>query len=548
MSQEASTSTASTAKEAPTHSIPKQAYTSIEYPGPVSHPSSILQYCSQETINECFNAPPAVRASLEVRFRGDEAGPPVRGTRSQRAKLLVKVVRRRKKTSGRGGDKPEGGVFKLETMGSIGSTVRFVAMADHHWTPDSEGPTASIIKALKNLDYNAILDYSYTPLDENYVEANPDTSDPDIPFRSRLDLQPPPMFSTRAVPSTFNYKLPTTVVAQQTTHPITGAPRTRYVNTSRKTGYAPQIMQHEHTLGDVPQQPNEQVQQDAAKGLDKALLSRLKELFEQRKVWGREALMSELTERERRLVKNNKAYVPSVAYVITTGVYYKCLVKYGYDPRLDPESRCWQKMAFYAHKQTIKNPITRPDDEEEVDRQKGWWDDEQERLIADGARPPLNPWKVHIFDGQVLNRERADYQLCDITDPFISKYIENTDHLSKTCSVKSGWYTFSYFTLLKGLVRAKYMYLWENGQPAPDEVCRPVLEEWEKGRLGSTRDEDEEEGMDEEETLNTGSIEPGRELEFQSDSESDSESDVNAGGRGEDGDRSDDAEEDQGDE
>lgn len=38
-------------------------------------------------------------------------------------------------------------------------------------------------------------------------------------------------------------------------------------------------------------------------------------------------------------VIREKAYFPSVAYVINTGVYSKCLVKYGYDPRLDIESR-----------------------------------------------------------------------------------------------------------------------------------------------------------------------------------------------------------------
>lgn len=107
-----------------------------------------------------------------------------------------------------------------------------------------------------------------------------------------------------------------------------------------------------------------------------------------------------------------------MAYVINTGVYSKCLVKYGYDPRLDIESRKsvypfplapliesrqktrridfffsrLQHIFFYAHKKTVKNPMnTNPENDEEADRREGWWEDEQARLIAENKRPPIDP-------------------------------------------------------------------------------------------------------------------------------------------------------------
>lgn len=161
------------ASPAPLHRLPKQPYTAIEYPGPVSHPAAILACASQDDINTCFNAPPASPAALELRFRGDAPGPPLRGYRIPSQKLLLKVARRRRRPTATAAA-AEQGVFTAEMVGTVNHTVRFVcklpaqstqvslvadenamsipAMADYQWTPDANGPTASLINSLKALD------------------------------------------------------------------------------------------------------------------------------------------------------------------------------------------------------------------------------------------------------------------------------------------------------------------------------------------------------------------------------------------------------------
>lgn len=240
--------------------------------------------------------------------------------------------------------------------------------------------------------------------------------------------------------------------------------------------------------------------------LNQDLLQKLRQAFEKRPVWVKQSLLAQFSEEEQGEMKRlapvsssfsrelihvcpcccccsrEKVYFPSVAYVINTGVYSKCLVKYGYDPRLDIESRKsvpprlkkkrgkgkkrkkkeiltafrLQHIFFYAHKKTVKNPMnTHPENDEEADRREGWWEEEQARLIAEGKRPPIDPTyvppprahlimltsfansKANIFDGQYLHKAKADYQLCDITDPFIMRYIDDTSHLSTTCTVRS---------------------------------------------------------------------------------------------------------------
>jgi hypothetical protein len=98
--------------------LPKTAYGSIEYPGPVSHASAIMNLTSQEDIDNCFNTSTGTNSLLELHYRKDKMGAPVRGYRVASQKLLVKVVKRKRKDG-------EGGVFTTEVVGPVNHTVRF---------------------------------------------------------------------------------------------------------------------------------------------------------------------------------------------------------------------------------------------------------------------------------------------------------------------------------------------------------------------------------------------------------------------------------------
>ena len=123
---------ASSSTTAPFRSFPRTAFASVEYPGPVSHPSALLRVCAQDEINECFNALVSDPKFLEMRYGGDDRnGVPVRGLRVPSQKLLLKVVRRKRteesKEKGKQKDMEgtEKGVFRSEVVGPITQTVRF---------------------------------------------------------------------------------------------------------------------------------------------------------------------------------------------------------------------------------------------------------------------------------------------------------------------------------------------------------------------------------------------------------------------------------------
>lgn len=69
--------------------------------------------------------------------------------------------------------------------------------------------------------------------------------------------------------------MPPQVVPVEVPHPITGRIRTRYANNTREHGLAPHIIQHDHTLGDVPREPNVIVQGKMSK-LNQNLLHKLR--------------------------------------------------------------------------------------------------------------------------------------------------------------------------------------------------------------------------------------------------------------------------------
>lgn len=63
----------------------------------------------------------------------------------------------------------------------------------------------------------------------------------------------------------------------------------------------------------------------------------------------------------------------------------------------------------------------------------------------------------HIFDGEAVHRNVGNYQLCDMTDPFLQEVIKNDEFVRAECDV-------SYFTntrTLGGLEPRVWLYRYE---------------------------------------------------------------------------------------
>ncbi len=77
------------------------------------------------------------------------------------------------------------------------------------------------------------------------------------------------------------------------------------------------------------------------------VLAQVEALFAERPMWSRIALANCIADKnDRQLAIQNKALLPQVAYYIVNGPWKDSLVRYGYDPREEPEARFYQRLAF----------------------------------------------------------------------------------------------------------------------------------------------------------------------------------------------------------
>ncbi len=143
-----------------------------------------------------------------------------------------------------------------------------------------------------------ILDYKVPALHEDYFEANPpnpDGTQPAVPYRSLMELQPTPLASSRQLPHNFSYRMSANTVEEEVWDDDAQETKKRFVNRSRAQGWSVPAVGHGHP---VPTEPEQSVRERMDR-LDQRILGRLRELFEARPIWLRYALLTNFDEKDR---------------------------------------------------------------------------------------------------------------------------------------------------------------------------------------------------------------------------------------------------------
>lgn len=211
-------------------------------------------------------------------------------------------------------------------------------MADYHYTPKQDTRIASIVNSLRELDCeppvgtslmadDAFLNYSVAELDETFMESTPDGP---FPFRSVLDLQPSPSFTNRLIPVHYAYVDPSRLclttryknhpqsTIERTVNPRTGETTVRYINKSRQVVHGIQVIGHQHSPGDVPQEAPKGAAERLSQ-LDQKIVHKLRnvsfcartafvdvsdrQILAKRPVWLRHGLLAQLTKGEQREIE-----------------------------------------------------------------------------------------------------------------------------------------------------------------------------------------------------------------------------------------------------
>lgn len=157
--------------------------------------------------------------------------------------------------------------------------------------------------------------------------------------------------------------------------------------------------------------------------------------------------------------RSQKHALPVVSYTFSDGPFRDLCIKYGYDPRTDPQARFYQHMVL-RNTDNIhnKNSISKP----------------APRGKAYGERDNLNQ-QTHLFDGQTIHSTVGNYQLCDISDPLIKNLIHAPEAALETCSARlEGWFEPESMEQIRNVLRRKFIGLCQ-GREVTDQDCADLL-------------------------------------------------------------------------
>ncbi|KAG9015025.1 tau 95 subunit of transcription factor TFIIIC [Tulasnella sp. JGI-2019a] len=515
---------------APSLLLPRAPFYSVEYPGyvsptPEAFTGALRTLGGQSSVDKVFKKPRA--KILDLNLRPDDLFiHPIPGEAVNSSKILLKITTRRRRKKLFTGKAPEGATsrvtgqtwssrpdpisavlhlrgtpqywngeavhfndmemplaentneweaptFTTEALGTINKTVRFRAMADFQYAPDPMDSMIQLRKTMQKLDQStldAITNFQFDEEKEDYslpLSASP-PDDPTKPQnKSNLRLPPFPLFSRATIPAQYNYKANVFSVVQTVTDPITGEEKQRMINKTRFKGFGTLSIAF-HDPGPVPTGLTDYMAVSET-SVNQALLQRVRELFEKRPIWARNALFAQFSLTERREIFHSKILIPLASYGFSDGPFRDTYIRFGYDPRKDPEARFFQRVTF-----RYTNPAY----------------EGRRRAVTEGPRPSDVPKQQqtlleqpYIFDGKTMQQEVGPgFQLCDIHDAFLQELINDTKGLRTECDARDGWYSATAFECIKQVTRRKLFSLIDEGRIVSDAECVEIVEKMQAGR------------------------------------------------------------------
>ncbi|XP_042203749.1 general transcription factor 3C polypeptide 5-like isoform X2 [Homarus americanus] len=386
---------------------------------------------------------------MELRFRpNDVYCKPTCGERHNSTALLLRVVRRKKKLKA-GDSEPQPEVDPL-------------ALSEEPATSNPDDATTRIKTDLIGVvhttyKFNNLCDFQYVPLVstddgqnqvcvyDQLVPRGMETADW-LNQPAPLYL-PPAAFTRMDTPQDYRYrreansdsksKMPQNIIC-----------RTR----QRRTHFA---IFHSFKDEEVPKDPLPgAMSQIRVKFMDNALYQGLKDEFEKRPIWSKNALRVRLDYTKDKL----KYLLPTLSYYFHTGPWRNLWVRLGFDPRTDPNAWIYQTFDYRIRqaggvktkveaKRSYSNYVL-PYKSSNASRRKTsviqslHLGEAGEDGTEEAAGVDKNLEELYIFrPGMIPPYRQMFYQYCDIQVPEIQKLLEESilSGANKVCSEKFGW-------------------------------------------------------------------------------------------------------------
>ncbi|XP_053552213.1 general transcription factor 3C polypeptide 5 isoform X2 [Bombina bombina] len=410
----------------------------VEYPGLVQDVSSMLRTLGGEAAVSRVYADPTKR--LELYFRPkDPYCHPLCANRFPTTTMLLRVKKktRRRRTEDDSGSAQEGKI-EMEIIGVVGTVYKFQGMSDFQY-----------------LAFHCDADGSRTSLYDKVLLKKPETQDF---FHQEIPLYiPPPIFSRLDTSGDYYYR--PNVSHREGYHPpqfssenLIGMSRARRPNNAIFINFED---------GEVPTEPNPAAatnwKKQCTNPTDMQAEHEMKRLFEIRPIWSKNAIKANISVHPDKL----KQLLPYVAYYMLTGPWRSLWVRFGYDPRKNPESKIYQVLDFrircgvkygytpdmpvkakrstynYSLPITLKKPTPQIVSMQNIAQGLG-------PSSSPGVKKASNKYKLkesnYIFrDGSLPPYRQMFYQLCDLHVDSLQAVIKRNEGEETQCTERDGW-------------------------------------------------------------------------------------------------------------
>lgn len=269
-------------------------------------------------------------------------------------------------------------------------------------------------------------------------------------WKANEEILPPPNFSDIGIPFNWGWHQNPNVIEQ--VDPITG--EKILINRTM-----PPVLETEYISRDVEVVPDKSLYDTPEDPVLLSLISELQKVMDQRPIWTRRALTN--------LMMDNPGYYliksafQHVGYQFRSGPFRDAIIRFGIDPRRDPQYRIYQTMFFKIHT------------EEEALPGMPWHDARhQYAKRADGLE---GQHSSHIFDGKTILRDGRVWQFCDVTDPLLVDLIADAPVQAKISGGNEGWFYNGSWAKIRAIMKTKLIAI-QAGKTVMDEDFKMALE------------------------------------------------------------------------
>ncbi|KAI1135230.1 hypothetical protein F5Y05DRAFT_186284 [Hypoxylon sp. FL0543] len=317
--------------------------------------------------------------------------------------------------------------YQVEAVGNVHDTHRYRGLADFQFANTSDSFLTRTAEHLLPMKVSKLREIKLAP----GVAAGPGQ-----------EIIPPPHFTDRVIGFNYNYEQnPNTKVegnegGKQQLINIQGRKKHSY-------GY---FINYNNNKEIVPEKPR----REPATEIPGPLMEQLHKLMEERPIWTRRAILNRVTGDYTDTLL--RIALQLVGYQFRGGPWRDAFIKYGVDPRPDPNFRFYQTVAFKLERNIVGT-------------KKIPWEVVRKGQMKKYKRENRNS---HIWDGQTYSTDGKFWQICDITDPFVRNIIDNAP-LRDECDVESGWYYRSTWAKIKMVMKVKMIAIKKGRMGSDDD-------------------------------------------------------------------------------